>query len=124
MTRDESWEYVNNKKLENEIYFSNALGLEDGPQFKFLTGIMIAPSTSKKQVPFLQEVIQADAAHMVFGKYTLFPAYANTANGNMSLLGLAMLFGNKNKDNWTHFWKFIKKIHPIVDQPEKTILTD
>jgi hypothetical protein len=44
------------------------------------------------------------------------------ANGKISALGLAMLFGNKDKDHWTHFWKFIKKTHPIVDQPEKTIL--
>jgi hypothetical protein len=59
---------------------------------------MIAPSTSKYQVPLLQEVIQADAAHMSFGKYTLYSAHANTANGNMSALGLAMLFGNEDKD--------------------------
>jgi hypothetical protein len=35
-----------------------------------------------------------------------------------------MLFGNEDKENWTHFWKFIKKTHPIVDQSNKTILTD
>jgi hypothetical protein len=98
--------------------------MEDGPQFKFLMGIVIAPSTSKKQVPFLQEVIQADAAHMVFGKYTLFSACVNMVNGNMSPLGLAMLFGNNDKDNWTNFWKFIKKTHPIVDQPKKPFLID
>jgi hypothetical protein len=77
--------------------------MQDGPQFKFFTGIMIAPSTSKKQVPFLQEVIQANAAHMVFGKYTLYSAYANTANGNMSALEFAILFGNKDKGIWNHF---------------------
>jgi hypothetical protein len=78
------------------------LGLEDCPQFKFLMGIMIAPPTSKNQVPFLQEVIQANVAHMSFGKYSLYSAYADTANGNMSALGLAMLLGNKDKENWTH----------------------
>ncbi len=97
--------------------------MEDVPQFKFLMGIMIAPSTSKNQVPFLQEVIQADAAHMSFGKYTLYSAYAKTANGNMSALGFAMLFGNEDK-HWTHFWKFIMKTHPIVDQSNKTIITN
>jgi hypothetical protein len=61
---------------------------------------------------------------MSFGSYTLYSAYANMANGNMSALGLAMLFGNEDKDYWTQFWKFIKKTHPIVDQPNKTILTD
>jgi hypothetical protein len=46
-------------------------------------------------------MIQADAAHMSFGKYTLYSAYATTANGNMLALGFAMLFGNKDKENWT-----------------------
>jgi hypothetical protein len=124
MTRDKRREYVNNWKKENDIFLCIVLGLEDSLQFKFLTGIMIAPSTPKNQVPFLKEVIQADTAHMSFGKYTLYSVYANTANGNMSALGLAMLFGNKDKGHWTHFWKFINKTHLIVDQPNKTILTN
>ncbi len=69
MTWDKHREYVNNWKKDNDVFLCNALGLEDGPPYKFL---MIAPSTSKKQVLFLQEVIQADAAHMSFGKYTLY----------------------------------------------------
>jgi hypothetical protein len=51
MTQDKRREYVNNLKLENDIFFSNALGLDDGLQFKLLTSIMIAPSTSKNQAP-------------------------------------------------------------------------
>ncbi len=35
-----------------------------------------------------------------------------------------MLFGNKDRENWTHFWTFIKKTHPIVDQSNKTIIID
>jgi hypothetical protein len=124
MKRDKCWEYVNNWKLGNDILLSNALGVEYCLQFKFLTEVMIAPSTSTNQVLFWQEVIQADAAHMSFGKYTLYSAYAITANDNMSALGLAMLFGNEDKNNWTHFLKFIKKTHLIVDQPNKTILTN
>ncbi len=89
-----------------------------------MTGIFIAPSTSKKQVPFVQEVIQADAAHMSFGKYTLYSVYATTANGNMLALRFAMLFGNKDKEYWTYIWTFIKKTHPIVDQSNKTIITN
>jgi hypothetical protein len=72
MTRQDKVDYVNNWKKENEIFLCDALGLEDGPQYQFLMGIFISPSTSKKQVPFLQEVLQADAAHMSFGKYTLY----------------------------------------------------
>ncbi len=93
---------MNNWKKDNDIFLCNAQGLEDGLPYKFLMGIFIASSTSKKQVPFLQEVIHADAAHMSFGKYT-YSVYATTANGNMSALEFAMLFGNKDKENWTHF---------------------
>jgi hypothetical protein len=57
MSRQEKVEYVNNWKKENNIFLCDALGLEDGPQYKFLMGFFISPSTSKKQVPFLQEVL-------------------------------------------------------------------
>jgi hypothetical protein len=98
--------------------------MHDGPPLKFLTGAFIATSTSKKQVPFVQDVIQADGAHMSFGKYTLFSAYSNYANGSMVSLGFAILFGNEDTLNWIKFWKFIKSIHPIVNQPTKTVITD
>jgi hypothetical protein len=122
MTRDKHREYVKIWKKDSDIFLCNALGLQDGPQYKILTGVMIAPSTSKNQVHFLQEVIDADAAHMSFGKCTLYSVYASTANDNMSALGFAMLFGNEDKHYWTHFWKFIKNTHPIFDQSNKTII--
>ncbi len=75
-------------------------------------------------LPFLQDGIQADGAHMLFGKYTLFSAYTNFANGAMVSLGFAILFGNEDTSNWIRFWKFIKFIHPIVNQPTKTVITD
>ncbi len=103
MKRREKIEYVNNWKWDNDIFLCDAFGLEDGPQYKFLMGSFIAPSTSKKQVPFLQEVIQVDAAHMSFRKYTLYSAYETTANGTMLALGFAMLFGNEDKESWTQF---------------------
>ncbi len=43
----------------------------------FLSGIMFAPSHSTVMVPALQDVIQADAAHIHFGKYTLYSAYGS-----------------------------------------------
>jgi hypothetical protein len=98
--------------------------MEDGPTLKFLTGIFIATSTSKLQGPFLQDVIQPDAVHMSFGKYTLFSAYANTANGTMAPLRFAMIFGNEDMTNWVRFWKLIKSVHPIINQNTKTIITD
>jgi hypothetical protein len=36
MTREERIEYVNNWKKDNDIFLCNALGLEDGLQYKFL----------------------------------------------------------------------------------------
>ncbi len=76
MTRQEKLEYVNNWKKENKIFLCDTLGLEDGPQYKFLMGIFISPSTSKNQVPFLQEVLQADATHMSFWEtHTIFSVF-------------------------------------------------
>ena len=99
MTRQEKLEYINNWKKENKIFLCDALGLEDGPQYNFLTGIFILASTSKNQVPFLQEVLQADAAHMSFGNHTLYSVYSTTANDTMSALEFAMLFGNEDKES-------------------------
>ncbi len=111
MSRQEKVDYVNNWKNNNDTFLCDAFGFEDGPQFKFLTGIFILPSTSKDQFPFLQEVLQADAAHMSFGKYTLYSVYGTNAHGTMSGLGFALLFGNEDKQGWTLFWNFIKKTH-------------
>jgi hypothetical protein len=101
MSRQEKVNYVNNWKKDNDTFLCEAFGFEDSPQFKFLTVIFISPSTSKEQFPFLQEVLQADAAHMSFGKYTLYSVYETNANGTMSALGLALLFGNEDKQSWT-----------------------
>ncbi len=117
-------EFVKNWLIGHDVPLTNQLGMHAGPPLKFLTGVFIATSTSKQQVPFLQDVIQADGAHMSFGKYTLFSAYANSANGAMVLLGFASLFGNEDTSNWIRFWKFIKFFHPIVNQPTKTVITD
>jgi hypothetical protein len=117
-------EFVNDWLLRHEVALTDALGTDNCPELKFLTRILVAPSTSKVQALFLQDVIQADAAHMSFGKYTLFSAYANTANMTMASLGFAILFGNKDKHNWTTFWKFIKNTHPIVNLNNKTIITN
>jgi hypothetical protein len=84
MSRDEKAEYVNNWKKDNDAFLCDAFGFEDGPQFKFLTGIFISPFTTKEQFSFLQEVLQVNAAHMSFGKYTPYSVYGTNANGTMS----------------------------------------
>jgi len=110
--------------IDNEVELTKQLGMEDGPPQKFLTGMFLCTSVSKVQVRYLQDVIQADGAHMSFGKYTLFSAYATTANGTMAPLGFAILFGNEDLANWTLFWKFILAEHPIINQVHKTVITD
>ncbi len=93
--------YVNKWKAENELFQNFVFGLEAGPQFLFLTRILFATSSSKHLAPLLQPVIQADGAHSSFGKYTLYSAYAMTANGNMSPLAFGLLFGNEDTKNWS-----------------------
>ena len=110
--------------IDNEVELTHQLGVEDGPPQRFLSGMFICTSVSKVQVPFLQDVIQADGAHMSFGKYTLFSAYVTTANGTMAPLGFAIVFGNEDTANWTQFWKFIVAQHPIINQVHKTVITD
>ena len=48
MTRQEKFDYVNNWKKDNYTFLCEAFGLEDGPQFQFLMGTFISPSTFKK----------------------------------------------------------------------------
>jgi hypothetical protein len=56
--------------------------------------------------------------------YTLLSAYGTTANGNMAPVAFGIVFGNEDTSNWTKFWEFVKKIHPSVNAPTITILTD
>jgi hypothetical protein len=42
----------------------------------------------------------------------------------MSPFAFGPLIGNEDMENWTKFWKFVKRIHPCIDAPTKTILTD
>ncbi len=86
MDKAEQLKFIKRWKTDNDIYINNVFGMEDGPQFLFLTDILIATSSSKYLVPLLQDVIQADGAHASYGKYILFSAYGTTANGNMSPL--------------------------------------
>ena len=90
----------------------------------FLSGIVFAPSHSTVTAPHLQNVIQADAAHIHFGKYTLYSAYGSTADASMFPLAFAYFFGNEDIAGWSKFWKFVVKIHPHLNSDEITIITD
>ena len=116
--------FVRAWKTQNARWINTVFGLEDGPQFEFLSGALFATESSRHIVPRLQHVVQADGAHSSFGKYTLFSAYASTANGNMSPLAFGLLFGNEDTKNWAIFWNFVLRVHPSLNSPEITILTD
>ncbi len=90
----------------------------------FFDGVMFAPSFVQKTVPHLQKMYMADACHLNFGKYMLFSCYSVTANSNMSPVGFAIIFGNKNTSNWTKFWEYVLKLHPSINSRYITIITD
>ena len=108
---NERQDFVDAWTEKHAIELDESLGLEDGPERRFLLGICFATSASVTTVPYLQKVIQADAVHMQIGKYPLFSAYGTSAtNGNMYPVAFAILFGNEDTVNWTIFWEFVKKV--------------
>ena len=111
-------------KVDNKLWINTVFGLVDGPKLQFLTGVLLATSSSKQMVAHLQHFVQADGAHSSFGKYTLFSAYAPTANSNMAPLAFGILFGNEETKNWMMFWRFVMKVHPLIISKLVTILTD
>ena len=112
--------------MDNHEALSNGglIGTEEGVPLKFLSGIFFSLYGACVTVPFLQQVFQADACHMSFGKYTLYSCYGTTANCNTSPVAFGILFGNKDKEGWNQFWKFTKKIHPSINATNVTIITD
>ncbi len=115
------------EKLENKEL------LEDGglgePKLgvvplKFFSGILFSTSGTHKTLPFLQQVFQADACHMSFGKYTLYSCYSTTAICNTYPVAFGIPFGNEDKECSMEFWDFVKSIHPSIDDTRVTIVTD
>ncbi len=75
-------------------------------------------------MPHFQCVYQADAAHANFEKYTLYSCYGVSANGNAFPVSLGIVFGNEDKEGWTKFWHFATNIHPCINRPVTTVITD
>jgi len=85
MTRDMKKKYLSEwKSVNNEMLQSGGLGIQmiGEPTPQFCGGVFFSMSYSNAVVPYLQDVFQADVAHMNFGKYTLFSCYGSTANAN------------------------------------------
>ena len=66
----------------------------------------------------------SNAAHTNFGKYTLYSCYGISANCNAFPVAMAIIFGNEDKEGWSLFWKFASTIHPSLNHPSVTIITD
>jgi hypothetical protein len=115
--------YWNTWKKENYNFLVNQLGYKTTKDH-FLHGVFYAQSSSKATVPELQTEFMVDACHLIFGKYTMFLCYGVTANANMSPVGFAIIFGNKNASSWKEFWRFILCMHPLIDRGEVTIISD
>ncbi len=103
MKRDNKIKFVKEWKEKNfEMLLEE--GLVDGTTSnKFVSGIFMATSTSKQNVPLLQTMYQSDAAHMNVGKYTLYSCYGITANCNASHVAFAIVFSNEAKSGWVDF---------------------
>ena len=84
-TKQGAMAFVNQWKSDNADFIVEHFGTED-TNWHFVQGILFATSTSRRTVPNLQSLIQADAAHLRFGKYTLFSAFGITAEAQCSSL--------------------------------------
>ena len=92
--------------------------------YQSLSVVFFSTSGARTTVPHLQQVYQADAAHMSFGKYTLYSCYGTTANGTTSAVGFGIHFGNESKEDWEIFWNFLKHTHASLDDYKNTLITD
>ena len=123
--RTEKIEYIKQWKHDNKVMLEESgLCHNSSETHRFVSGVFLSLQQARHTVPFLQSVFQADAAHMNFGKYTLYSCYGNTANGNTFPVAIAIIFGNEDKEGWTRFWKFVLRIHPTIQEPKNTIITD
>ena len=115
--------FMHKWKAENYEQLVFELGAR-ADNYEFLNGIMFVMSASKITVPQLQNVIQVDAAHMNFGKYTLYSVYGNTANANMPPVTFAIIFGNEDRAGWTKFSQFAVETHPSLNSSQMTLITN
>ena len=90
MKRDQQNQFVKDWKLKHKDMLEES-GLEGGlvdKSHKFVSGVFMCTSAAKNTVPLIQTVYQADAAHMKFGKYTLYTCMASQQTAMQFLLRL------------------------------------
>jgi hypothetical protein len=86
-----------------------------GCNWQFVQRILFAASTSNVTVPYLQGVMLADAAHLWFGKYTLFSVFGIMADAQCSSITYGIMFGNEDKASWTVFCQIAVGVHPCLN---------
>jgi hypothetical protein len=124
MSREEKIEFIRNWKDKNELLLLESGLLNVSSDLSFVSGIFFSVKGARDVVPHLQRVFQADACHMLFGKYTLYSCYGTTANCRTFPVAIAIQFGNEDKLGWTQFWDYAKTLHPSLDDKDTTIITD
>ncbi len=87
-------------EMLEDVGLGRNCGAEGVGQERFLCGVFLSISAARNVVPLLQTVYQADAAHMNFGKYTLYSCYGITANRNSFPVVFGIIFGNEDKEGW------------------------
>ncbi len=101
MLKGEKKEFITKWKLTNkDVLEEGGLGEPKlgAVPLKIFSGILFSTLGACKAVPFLQQVFQADACHMNFGKYTLYSCYGTTVNCNTYPVAFRILFGNEDKE--------------------------
>jgi hypothetical protein len=127
MSREEKINFIKGWREENaEMLAQGGLGLlsfgEEEP--KFVLGKFFSTMPARSVAPLLQTAYQADAAHLNFGKYTLFLCYGTTAISNTFPFALVIVVGNKTKDSWVKFWQFAKGVHPCLNTAQTTNISN
>jgi hypothetical protein len=47
-----------------------------------------------------------------------------TASSNTFTIAFVIVFGTETKDSWVKFWQFAKRVHPCLNLPQTTIITN
>jgi hypothetical protein len=89
-------------KETNSEVINEKLGTVE-ENFRFVDRILFSLSTSKRTAPHLQTVFQAGAAHLNWGKYTLYSLYGTTAECQCTAVSFGILFRNEDLESWISF---------------------
>ncbi len=89
--------------VDNAAFVEEHFGTEDA-NCRFILGILFAPQTAAQYTARnLQNLYQADASHIRFGKFTFYSAYGTTANANTLPIAFGILFGNEEEKTGSNF---------------------